>query len=169
MRKYILFLIFVVLSVANPSFAQAQDKLIILVRHAEKAELENTDNPDPELSDAGKRRAERLKEVIGRYRPGAVYSTDYRRTRDTATPIAQRRKKTVQIYDARQPKQVIDEIMKSETKRFIVVGHSNTVPGLANLLTGKEVFRNLEESEYSVIWLIRLKNGKVTKVELLDY
>jgi 2,3-bisphosphoglycerate-dependent phosphoglycerate mutase len=154
---------------AGPLFAAAQDKLIILVRHAEKAELETDGNPDPELSEAGKQRAERFKQVVGRYRPGAVYSTDYRRTRETAEPIAGKRKKQVQIYDPRQPKELIDRILGSDIKRHVIVGHSNTVPGLANLILGKEIFRNLEESEYSVIWLIRLKNGRVTEARLLDY
>jgi hypothetical protein len=44
----------------GPLTASAQDKLIILVRHAEKAELETDGNPDPELSEAGKQRAERF-------------------------------------------------------------------------------------------------------------
>jgi len=40
---------------------------------------------------------------------------------------------------------------------------------LANLIAKKEVFRNLNDSEHSVIWLVRLKDGKVTRLELLDY
>ena len=63
----------------------------------------------------------------------------------------------------------MDQIMKSKTKRFVVAGHSNTVPGLANLISKKELFKNLDDSEYSVIWLLRMKDGKVTKLELLDY
>ena len=59
--------------------------------------------------------------------------------------------------------------MKSKTKRFVISGHSNTIPGLANLIAKKEVFRNLIDSEYSVIWLVRVKDGKVTKIELLNY
>jgi len=149
--------------------AAAQNKLIILVRHAEKAELESDGNPDPELSVAGKQRAERLVKAIGRYRPGAVYSTNYRRTRDTVTPIANKRKKPVQIYDPSRPQDLLAEIMSSKTKRFVVAGHSNTVPGLANLITKKDIFKNLQESEYTVIWLIRIKNGAVTEVKLLDY
>ncbi|HSI89212.1 MAG TPA: phosphoglycerate mutase family protein [Pyrinomonadaceae bacterium] len=167
MRK--LLLTITLLITLFPLAATAQEKLIILVRHAEKAELESEGNPDPELSAAGKQRAERFREVIGRYRPGAVYSTDYRRTRETAQPIAAKRKKQVQVYDPRQPKELIDRILASDIKRHVIVGHSNTVPSLANLILGKEIFRNLEESEYSVIWLIRLKNGRVTEARLLDY
>lgn len=162
-----IFLGFALFTLANTVLvAQDREVTIILVRHAEKADATS---PDPELSDAGKERAQRLVQKIGKYRPGAFYSTDYKRTRDTVTPLANKRKKDVKIYDARKPKELIEEIMKGKIKRYVVAGHSNTVPGLANLIAKKEMFKNLDDSEYTIIWLIRMKNGKVTKFELLDY
>lgn len=149
--------------------AYPQDKLIILVRHGEKAVRESDENPDPELSEAGKQRAERFKKVIGEYRPGAFYSTDYRRTRDTIAPLAQKRHKEIKIYDPKDPQALIDEIMKSKTKRFVIAGHSNTIPGLANLIGEKELFRNLNESEFGAIYLIRIEDGKVKHIKILPY
>lgn len=151
---------------AADSFAQDREVTIILVRHAEKAD---GTSQDPELSPAGRERAQRLIKKIGKYRPGAFYSTDFKRTRDTVAPLAAKRKKEVKVYDPRKPQELIDQIVNSKTKRFVVAGHSNTVPGLANLIAKKELFKNLDDSEYTVIWLVRLKNGKVTKFELLDY
>lgn len=148
------------------SAALAQNKTIILVRHAEKVDAVST---DPELSDAGRARALALMRRIKKYRPGAVYSTDFKRTRDTAAPIAEKRKKPVQIYDARQPAELINRIMASRTKRFVIVGHSNTIPGLVNLIVKKELFRNLDDFEYGTIWLIRIRKGLVQKVEVLGY
>ncbi len=149
-----------------PSSSNAQDKLILLVRHAEKVDA----SADPELSEAGKERAQRLIKAIGKYRPGAFYSTDFKRTRATVTPLASKRKKPITIYDPRKPQDLISVIMQSNTKRHVVAGHSNSVPGLANLIAKKEIFKNLDESEYTVIWLIRLtKDGKIKKFELLDY
>jgi len=143
----------------------AQEKTILLVRHAEKAD----DSQDPELSAQGKERAQRLMKAIGKYKPGGFFSTDFKRTRDTLTPLAAKREKKIEIYDPRKPQELIDTIMKSKTKRFVISGHSNTIPSLANLIAKKEVFRNLNDSEYTVIWLVRLKDGKVTRLELLDY
>jgi 2,3-bisphosphoglycerate-dependent phosphoglycerate mutase len=145
--------------------AAAQEKTILLVRHAEKVDS----SADPDLSPEGKQRAERLVKRIGKFRPGAFYSTNFKRTRDTLAPLAARRKKEIQTYDARQPQSLIDQIMKGEAKRVVVSGHSNTIPGLANMIAKKELFKNLDDSEYSVIWVIKLKDGKVRKFELLDY
>lgn len=145
--------------------AAAQEKTILLVRHAEKADS----SADTELSQQGKDRAQRLVKKIGKFRPGAFYSTNFKRTRDTIAPLAAKRKKEIQTYDARQAQALIDQIMKGTTKRVVVSGHSNTIPGLANLIAKKELFKNLDDSEYSVIWLIQLKDGKVRKFELLEY
>ncbi|MEK7856072.1 MAG: phosphoglycerate mutase family protein [Acidobacteriota bacterium] len=162
----LLFLMFAAAGSIQQASAQSRNVTILLVRHAEKADATSQ---DPELSAEGKQRAERLIKRIGKFRPGAFYSTNYKRTRDTLAPLAAKRKKEVQFYDARKPQDLIDQIMKSKTKRFVVAGHSNTVPGLANLISKKELFKNLDDSEYSVIWLLRMKDGKVTKLELLDY
>lgn len=144
----------------------AQDKTIILVRHAEKADATSQ---DPDLSDAGKQRAERLSRIVKKYKPGAVYSTDFKRTRDTVGPIAARRKLQVQMYDARKPADLVDTVMKSKTKRFLIAGHSNTIPDLANLLGKKELFKNLDDSEYGAIWIVRIKDGQVKRTEIVSY
>jgi 2,3-bisphosphoglycerate-dependent phosphoglycerate mutase len=147
-------------------FAAAQSKTIILVRHAEKADQTSQ---DPELSAEGKQRAERLAKIIKKYKPGAIYSTDFKRTHDTVAPVAARRKLKIEVYDSKKPAELIDTIIKSKTKRSLVVGHSNTVPGLANLLGKKEVFKNLDDAEYGVIWIVRIKDGQVRKTEVVPY
>ena len=161
-------ILIIVLSFAFSISAQAK-KTIILIRHAEKETAEMTDQNDPPLNAAGKERAERLVKRIGKFHPGAIYSTNYKRTRDTVEPLAKKRGKTVQIYDGGKPQDLIDTIKNSKTKRFVVVGHSNTIPPLVNLITGKDLFKNLQDPEYSVIWVIRMRDGKVRKVEVLDY
>lgn len=147
----------------------AQKKTIILVRHAEKETSAGADPNDPPLSAEGRERAQRLVKKIGKYRPGAVYSTGFKRTQETAAPIAAKRKKQVETYDPRNQQALVDRIMQSRTKRFVIVGHSNTIPGLANLITKKELFKNLEDAEHSVIWVIRLRRDQPPRVEILTY
>ena len=162
MLKWFLPIVFISISFGT---VVAQKKTIILVRHAEKVDA----SQDPELSAEGKQRAERLAKVIKQYKPGAIYSTDFKRTHDTAAPMAARRHLKIQTYDAKKPDELIDAIMKSETKRFLVVGHSNTIPGLANLLGKKELFKNLDDAEFGAIWIVRIKDGKVRKTEIIPY
>lgn len=169
MRIIIAFLLGLMIVGVTGSDALAQKKTLIFVRHAEKDVSETADNNDPILSVAGRERAERLVKTIGKFRPGAFYSTDFKRTRDTVTPLANRRNKQVRIYDAKDPQKLIDEIMRSRTKRFVISGHSNTIPGLVNLITKKELFKNLEDSEYGVIWIIRMRDRQVRRIEVLQY
>lgn len=164
--KIFSFLVLTLTFICASHTADAQSKTIILIRHAEKADATSQ---DPELSAEGKQRAERLVKVGGKYKPGAFYSTNFKRTRDTLAPLAAKRKKTVAIYDPRKPAELLDLITKSKIKRHIVAGHSNTVPGLANFIAKKDVFKNLDESEYGVIWVIRMKNGQIVKTEVLTY
>lgn len=144
-------------------------KTIILVRHAEKDVSATADPGDPNLSPEGLQRAERLVQKIKKYKPGAVYSTNYLRTLDTAGPMAKRRHKQVQRYDAKKPDELIDQIMKSKTKRFLIVGHSNTIPSLANQLIKKDLFHSLDEGEYGTIFIVRLRKGKDPRAEILQY
>ncbi|TAF68679.1 MAG: histidine phosphatase family protein, partial [Flavobacterium sp.] len=69
--------------------AFGQTTTIYLIRHAEK--VDNSKNPD--LSKAGLERAEHWKTVLTQVPLKAVYSTDYLRTVQTATPTATKRKK----------------------------------------------------------------------------
>src|SRR5688572_9324376 len=85
----------IVLGLCLACSAPAQNKTIILVRHAEKVDASR----DPELSAEGRQRAERLRRVIKKYKPGAVYSTDFKRTRDTVSPVASSRNLQIQTYD----------------------------------------------------------------------
>lgn len=152
--------------VCGAQVSAAQTKTIVLVRHAEKAD---STSQDPELSAEGKQRAERLVKLGGKYKPGAFYSTNFKRTRDTLAPLAAKREKQVQIYDARKPVDLFDTIMTSKIKRHIVSGHSNTIPGLANLITKKDIFKNLDETEYGVMWVIRIKDGRVARAEIFPF
>jgi len=156
---------------ASPTHqAAAQtNKTIILVRHAEKQPPVDTDRGDPDLSPDGRARAERLAKAIMRYKPHEIFATEYKRTQQTAEPTAKRRHKEIQIYDSGRPADLIAKIMPTRTDHYLIVGHGNTIPALANLLFKKEVFRQLPETEFGVFWVIRLKRGVVTRVEVFPY
>jgi hypothetical protein len=67
--------------------AASQPTVIILVRHAERpADLSK--NPDPELTEEGRRRAEALKAALADAKVDAIYVTDLTRNRQTVEPLA---------------------------------------------------------------------------------
>lgn len=164
----VLIILIVVCLIYSP--VNAQTKTIILVRHAEKAPVAvDSTNGDVELSSEGRERAIRFAAVAKRFRPGEIFATAYKRTHQTAEPIAKLRGKKIQIYDASKHPELIDKILKSKTKRFVIVGHSNTIPFLANLLAKKEVFKQLADTEYGVIYVVRIKNGVFRSLEIFPY
>lgn len=146
----------------------AQKKIIVLVRHSEK-DTSVANNPDPDLSAEGRERAQRLVKLVNKYRTSEIFSTNYKRTRQTAEPLAKKRKKEIQTYDPAKAAEMVTQMLNSKTGRYFVVGHSNTIPALANLLAKREVFRNLLETEYGVFWVIRMNKGVMTKVEVFPY
>lgn len=165
--KNFTFLLLIVVSLAG--FVSAQKKTFIVVRHAEKDISATADKVDPELTADGRKRAERLVKIIKRYKPGAVYSTNFKRTRDTAAPTAAWRKKTVEIYDPKKLDVLVGTMMASKTKRFLVVGHNTTTPALANLLVKEDKYKALPESDYTKIWIIKIRNGKLKSAEVVEY
>lgn len=162
--KYLTLLFLFSLSLA--ASAQTQTT-IILVRHAEKG----TDDPkDPELSEAGKQRAQHLAEVLKEIKVDAIYSTPYKRTRNTVAPLAGAKGISVLNYDPSKKEEIDQLLQKFAGGTIVVVGHSNTIPGLANYLTGKSDFQNFDDSDYDNLLVVTVvERGKSAKVVWLTY
>ena len=170
-RTYILLAVsvMIVLAFTNESKAQSTNKTIVLVRHAEKNPPVDGDKGDPDLSAEGRERARRLMQAVKKYKPHEIFATAYKRTQQTAEPIANTRKKQIQTYDASKQSEFVAKIMASKTDHYLIVGHSNTIPLLANLLAKKEIFRNLVDAEHGVIWVIKIRKGVLKKIEIFAY
>ncbi|RZM11167.1 MAG: hypothetical protein EOO88_47270 [Pedobacter sp.] len=95
MKKLLLFLLLCTLSVVE-LHAQQKPTIVLLMRHAEKA---TSGGADPELSDKGKEFADRLNLHFSELRIDAVYSTNYKRTRQTVEPLAKRSALEIKTYD----------------------------------------------------------------------
>lgn len=152
-------LLFFVIFPENIS-AQHRKITVILLRHAEKDTSPTADKTNPNLSEEGKLRAQKLVKVINKYKPDAIFSTDFIRTRMTVAPLSEKRKISVQIYDLRNLKELADLILSGKIKRLVVVGHNSTTPALVNLLIGQEKYQTLPETEYSKIWILKIKRNK---------
>lgn len=148
-------------------FAQQREITIILLRHAEKAAPTSVMTKDnPELSEAGKQRAERLVEAIKKYHPTQIYSTNFKRTRATVAPLSEQTvppgyKRQVQFYDYNELEAFAEQLLKTKGGTIVVAGHNTTTPTLANLLIKQEKYKYLDESEYDKIFIIKIKGNKI--------
>jgi len=146
---------------------------VIFVRHAEKAELP-ADNPG--LSHAGQRRAAELArqlvdaDVVPGVGVDAVYSTSFRRTVETAKPVADALNLPVLSYDASDTEAFLVAVVREyKGKIVLVVGHSNTVPEMiANMGASKNV-PPIAENEYDNIYLVSIPWFGKTKTIRLRY
>jgi broad specificity phosphatase PhoE len=105
----------------------------VVVRHAEKAD---DGSKDPPLTDAGLARAQALGHALRDAPLRAVYATAYRRTQQTAAPSARMRALPVVTYDAKlAASDFVTQLRRDHAAgTVLVVGHSNTVPGIAATL-----------------------------------
>ncbi|MDZ7771541.1 MAG: phosphoglycerate mutase family protein [Balneolaceae bacterium] len=125
----------------------------ILVRHAEKATAPAN---DPALAPAGVQRSQRLAEMLAHSGVTAIWSTDFTRTQETARPLAEELGLEVRSYDPRRENLAEWLIDRTEGGTVLVVGHSNTIPMLANGLLGEERFEEYEESDYGNLLIVTL-------------
>jgi 2,3-bisphosphoglycerate-dependent phosphoglycerate mutase len=131
-----------------------------IVRHAEK-ETTNTMTSDVPLSDAGRQRAEALKELLQKENIKHIFSTNFIRTKSTAQPLANAISIPIEIYDPKDTNFISK--LKSLDGNILIVGHSNTVDDLVNELSGKkEVNGDLTDSEYGDLFIVRKKGNKIT-------
>lgn len=158
---------FAFLGIFNTAEAQKQKvTTIILVRHAEK---DPAGGNDPELSAEGKTRAEKLLQVFKDVKADEMYSTPYVRTKETLKPWATKAGLEVKTYDPRNLKGFADEIKAIKGKTIVVAGHSNTTPILANHLLGSEKYKALDDSVYSTIWIVTIKEDGTVNDKTIEY
>src|ERR1043166_6809469 len=127
-KPFILFFLFSL--IFSQSFSQDQKiTTFILVRHAEKVA---DGSQDPELSQAGIERSIKLAELLKNTKIDAVYSTNFKRTRNTVSAVAKEKSLETKLYESSKPAEIDRMISENTGKTILVVGHSNTIPGIAN-------------------------------------
>ena len=147
-------------------------KTIIIVRHAEKVD----DSHNPQLSPKGKMRAQALVRHLQDVGINAVYSTGYIRTIDTVSPLA----KTLGLSVSLEPVHDINAFSDSAITRYhealvtqlqrvhkddvvLIVGHSNSLPGLLQTLGHPELIAIASE-EYDNLFVVIPRLGEPPSV-----
>ena len=152
------------LALAACASAPARDTdavTFIVVRHAEKG---TDDARNPSLSEAGQARAQRLAALLSKEPVHAAYATAYRRTYQTAQPVAADRSIHITTYNAQLPASQFAEQLRAlnKTGTVLVVGHSNTVPDIVGALAGRPIDA-ISDDEFSRLYRVRIgADGKAT-------
>ena len=149
---------------AVPVAPEHKPLVVFLVRHAEKVD----NNQDPELSEAGRQRAATLAEALRSSDIEYVHSSDYIRTRDTATPAAAEHGLEVALYDPRDLP-ALAEKLRAAGGRHLVVGHSNTTPEMVELLGGDAGAAIDEPGEYDRLYVVSIGSDGRTNSVMMRY
>ncbi|MGJ7918795.1 SixA phosphatase family protein [Massilia sp. LXY-6] len=144
-----------------PGLAAAEPSAIYLVRHAEKA----AEGKDPDLTPQGQTRAQHIAAMLHRAGITAIFSTPTARTRQTAAPLAQRTGLTVQLYDPRAPRVLVEKV-RALSGAVVVVGHSNTLPELVKLFGGAPGSEILDDEFDRLYQLLPGADGQVRTILL---
>jgi pimeloyl-ACP methyl ester carboxylesterase/phosphohistidine phosphatase SixA len=141
---------------APSAAANAPPKQVYVMRHLPAGE-----GVDPDLTNAGAKLAQALPDFLKAGEFKAVFATPYKRTQQTAAPVAAAFGVPVGTYDPRDPDGLLRAIA-SVPGNVLVIGHSNTVPDLIGRLGGKPP-APVGETDFGTIF--RVDSGsKLTKV-----
>ena len=164
--KYFLILVFAisfVLPIHSQESTSSNTTTYYLIRHAEKDRSDKT-NRNPNLTEEGNSRAENWSNVFQNIKFDAVYSTDYNRTLQTATPTADSQSIEIQTYDPRDFK--IEEFTDSNNgKTVLIVGHSNTTPMFVNAILGEKKYEYMDDNDNGSLFIVTISgDNKVDQV-----
>jgi broad specificity phosphatase PhoE len=155
---------FLVLATAATVSAQGT---IFVVRHAERADTgtagATTMATDPDLSAPGKARADALAMMLKDAGIKAIYTTEYKRTQQTAAPLAKALGIQATVVPAREMK-ALTEKLRASTENALVVGHSNTVGETIAALGVAEPVK-VGDADYDNLFIV-LRGEKPTLVRL---
>jgi broad specificity phosphatase PhoE len=147
-------------SATADSSAAPETTTVYIVRHAEKSARRPGD-PDPDISDDGQRRAKELAKRLGGVGITAIIATQFKRTQETAQPLASAAGLTPEIIpagDNYHAEAVAAAVMRHRGGKILVVGHSLTIGPIIAALGGPYV-PNLCDTEYSNLFVMYIPSS----------
>ncbi len=167
MFRRLVFCVAFVLLLAAPVAAQPT---VFVVRHAERADAGRGGGGgmmanDPDLSAAGHARAASLARMLKDAGITAVYATEFKRTQETAAPLAKAIGVPVTTVPSKDMAALVDKI-EAATGNVLVVGHSNSVPDIVKAL-GVAAPVTVADADYDNLFVVRL--GDKPSVVRLHY
>ena len=158
--------VFVLAAVISANMAAAAQQPILVVRHAERAGdgsgatmMAN----DPALSEAGRARAQSLATTLKDAGITAIFVTEYKRTQQTAEPLAKLLGLQPTVVAAKDPAALVEKV-KAAGGAVLIIGHSNTVPDVLGRL-GVENPPKLADADYDNLFIVST-SGKPSLLRL---
>ncbi|WP_299528073.1 histidine phosphatase family protein, partial [uncultured Lutibacter sp.] len=150
MRK-IIFILLIGISVLKVNAQESEITTYYFIRHAEKERTDKT-NENPNLTENGQQRAENWSTVFKNVDFDLIYSTNYNRTIETATPTSESKSLEIKFYN---PNELYNDDFKLTTKNktVLVVGHSNTTPLFVNAILENEKYAEIEDLNNSNLYI----------------
>ncbi len=148
-----------------------QQTTIWLVRHAEKQTAEGTmSSTDPDLTADGDKRAHDLAAALKNEKIDAVYSTAYKRTMSTGSPVAAARQLKITTYTPKDFKAFATEVLQNHKgKEILIVGHSNTIIPTTKAFGAAVPFEDLADNDYDMLFKIMVYKDGAAKLTISHY
>ena len=146
MKALALFLLLFV----SVSMAAAQP-VVVLVRHAEKA---TNGGKDPDLSSAGRARADALARILKDSDIMAIFTSEFKRTQETAMPTATLIGVTATVVPAKDTAGLVAKLHQLNGNA-LVVAHGDTIPNIIKAL-GMDRPINIPDEDYSELLIVTL-------------
>lgn len=143
--------------------------VVVVVRHAE---VENIADGDPALSVDGRERAARLARMLSQAQPvrgvDAIFSSEFRRTQQTATPLSETLALPINVVPAATWDSLPRKITREHRGEYVLVsGSSNTIPALIEALSGEKIA--IREDEYDAMFIVFVPQFSKPKVVRVRY
>jgi phosphohistidine phosphatase SixA len=146
MKALALFLLlFVSVSMAS------EQPVVVIVRHGEKATNGAT---DPELSSAGRARADALARILKDSGITAIFTTEFKRTQETAAPTAISAHVTPTVVPGKDTAALVAKLHQLKGNA-LVGGHGDPIPNIIKAL-GINVPINIPDADYSELLIVTL-------------
>ena len=145
---------------------KAETSTFYFIRHAEK-DRTNMDDRDPKLKEEGILRAAKWSLVLQNIKFDAVYSTNYKRTKQTAQPTAEKNGLELTMYD---PSNLDGKtfLEANKGKTVLVVGHSNTTPAFVNAVLGEQKYQSMADDNNANLYIVTVSSsGEMSDIVLV--
>lgn len=132
---------------------------IYVSRHMRKGE-----GDDPPLSTAGSAEALRLATLLRDKGISAIFVTPTRRSRETGQPLAEATGAAIETYDPRDNAALAKRVAAIPGS-ILIVGHSNTVPGIVAAIGGTPP-APMSEEDFGRLFAVERSGGKTVESRL---